>query len=803
MSHPSFDPSMRAQPPSFTSAQALAIAEKCFDVIAADAISLGSERDQAFLLLDGIGHRLTVMKVSNAAEDPAVLDMEQLVVDHIAAVDPSLPIARPWASPRTGERMATYEHDGTHWVRCYDVLPGHSRVPPTSMADDALVAWGATTARLGRAMRGFFHPRARRLMPWDASQAPLVRPLVPHVADQERRHLVVATLDRFDEVVAPRLSSLRAQCIHGDLSTDNALADDAGLVTGIIDFGDMTFSPLVVDLASVLDNLCARRSVDDLFRVARLVVDGYQQHTPLEDGELAVLVELWAARAAIGIAVSAWRAAVGLEEAAYAERSSDAGAAMLDAFLTMGWDASARRLGADRSFVVQQRAPAPAPAPAPSLAPSLAQRRDAALGPAIEALSYDDPIHLASASGVWMTAVDGRHYLDAYNNVPCVGHAHPRVVEAITRQARRLNTNLRYLHASAIELAERLKATLPPSLDTVMFVNSGSEANDVAWRMAVAHTGNIGGLCTAFAYHGITDAVAALSPEITGNRPVHVERWEPPDAYRGRFGDEAPFRAALDRLAGRGLRPALAILDGVLQSDGVLDPPPALVQQWVERTRAAGGLWVADEVQGGHGRTGEAMWSFQRFGIEPDLVTLGKPMGNGHPIAAVITRREIAASLVADGGVFFSTFGGNPVAAAAGLAVLDVLEDERVLDRVGHVGSALRAALREASAGYGCVGDVRGVGLAVGVEIVHDATTREPAADVARAIKEGLRERGVLVGTCGAAGNVLKVRPPLAFRLEHVPVVAAAFAGALAALPSLGAGVGDDGGAGEGGSRPH
>jgi 4-aminobutyrate aminotransferase-like enzyme len=380
-----------------------------------------------------------------------------------------------------------------------------------------------------------------------------------------------------------------------------------------------------------------------------------------------------------------------------------------------------------------------------------------------------------------MTDVDGRRYLDAYNNVPCVGHGHPRVAEATARQSRLLNTNMRYLHEAAIELAERLVATCPDGLDTVLFVNSGSEANDLAWRMATTFTGNTGGLCTARAYHGISEASAALSPEswLSGRAPANIETWAPPDTYRGTNADPSVFADALGRLRVRGIAPAAAILDGVLTSDGFYDLDPGHVTEMVTLTHEAGGLWIADEVQGGHGRTGDAMWSFQRFGIVPDFVTLGKPMGNGHPVAAVITRREIAERF-ATKTVFFSTFGGNPVSAAAGLAVLDVLEDERVLPRVRAAGRALRAGIRDVATRQPAIGDVRGVGLAIGIEIVRDRATKAPDADATTAIKEGMRDRGVLVGTTGSAGNILKVRPPLAFTTAEVPVFLAALEGALA-----------------------
>ena len=379
-----------------------------------------------------------------------------------------------------------------------------------------------------------------------------------------------------------------------------------------------------------------------------------------------------------------------------------------------------------------------------------------------------------------MVDADGRRYLDMYNNVPSIGHGHPRVTTAVARQWRMLNTNLRYLHHSAVELAERLLAQCPASLDTVLFVNSGSEANDLAWRLATHYTGGSGGLCTEFAYHGITAAMAPFSPETLpdGVNETPVERWAPTDAYRGLHTGTEEFTAALDRLDRRGLAPALTILDGVLQSDGVLDLTPSHVQELVRLTHQAGALWVADEVQGGHGRTGEAMWSFERFGIEPDMVTLGKAMGDGQPVGALITRREIAERFSRDT-VFFSTFAGNQVSMAAATAVLDVLDDERILPRVRTAGEALRTAVRAATAQDERIGDVRGVGLANGIEIVRDRASKTPDTLTAGRIKDALRDRGVLVGTTGKHANVLKVRPPLAFTEDLVPVFVAALDGVL------------------------
>jgi 4-aminobutyrate aminotransferase-like enzyme/Ser/Thr protein kinase RdoA (MazF antagonist) len=775
------DPVLAAARPAFDAAGVVEIARQTFGVDAADARDLGSERDQTFLLLDPSGSPVAVMKVSNAAEDPATLDMEALGVLHAARVDPSIPLAVPWARPRArpdsvdpADRRAAFPaSDGTHHVRLYDVLPGRGRLEARELTDAMLGDWGEMAARVGRALRGFFHPAAHRTMLWDVQHAARTRELLDTIRLAAHRGLVERALDRFDAVVTPAWPSLRAQVVHGDLTTDNALIDDAGRISGIVDFGDMSHTALVTDIASLLDSLLNGRDGDELFRAGRLVLDGYQRITPLEPLELALTGELLAARAAVTIAISSFRSHRGLEDAGFAQRYNDGCARTIETLVAVGWDEAARRFGGE--------------ALADGVRPTsgLAARREAVLGPAMESLSYAEPIEVAIAHGIWMIGADGRRYLDAYNNVPCVGHSHPRVAEAIARQSRRLTTNMRYLHPAAIELAERLVATMPPGsgLDTVLFVNSGSEANDVAWRLATTYTGNRGALCTDFAYHGVTEATAALSPESwqAGRRPDHVETWRPPDRYRGTDLDDDAFEGAIHRLAARDLAPAVAILDSVLTSDGFLDPGAELARAWIDAAHATGALWIADEVQGGHGRMGEWMWSFERLGIVPDLVTLGKPMGNGHPVGAVITRREIAARF-GDETVFFSTFGGNQVSAVAALAVLDVLADERILERVVAAGDALRSAIGGLAARFPIVGDIRGAGLAIGVEIVRDSSTKVSDPKMAAAIKEGLKERGVLVGTTARAGNVLKIRPPLAFTMAEVPIVTDALEASLAAL---------------------
>ncbi|MEP7378136.1 MAG: aminotransferase class III-fold pyridoxal phosphate-dependent enzyme [Chloroflexota bacterium] len=757
---------LTAQPPEFTEREAAALASEVFAVDGA-AHGVDSERDQTFLIN---GERPAVLKISNAAESTDQLDMEALAAQRIAEVDPALPVALPWPVPArpTTYRAAIVRGADTHWARMYDRLPGHASVRGYTLSDEAVRDWGTIAARVGRSMRGFWHPSASRVMLWDVQHAALLRPMLDAVTDAPVRRLVERALDRYEQEVTPVWPTLRHQVIHTDHCASNTLVDDAGRVTGIIDFGDASWSALVADLAAVLETVVDGREedVDEFFRAARLALDGYEKVTPLEPAERRIVGELLAARMCAGIVIPASRAVLYEHPDGLMPHLRGQAVKILRLFESIGWEDVRRRLGG--------RVPGEGQAVA-----GLVERRSRAFGPAMTGPTYREPLHLVRGEGVWLIDADGRRYLDAYNNVPVVGHEHPRVVEAIVRQARLLNTNSRYLHETAIEVAERLIASTGGALDVVMFVNSGSEANDLAWRIARAATGGSGGIATDWAYHGITSAIHDLTPEEWGSGPApeHVRTWRPPDTLRGFEGSLETFATAARSLVEAGHPPAAAILDAVLTSDGIIDLPSTLAAELVRHAHAAGALWIADEVQSGHGRTGAAMWGYQRLGIEPDIVTIGKPMGNGLPVAAVMTRRDLAARFSPDG-EFFSTFGGNPVAMAAALAVLEVMDDEHVIANAAAVGEYLASQLRELASRFPFIGEVRAVGLAIGVEIIRPGSTT-PDSATAKEIVESMRRRGVLIGTTGRNSNTLKIRPPLVFGRQHADQLVEALEGVL------------------------
>jgi 4-aminobutyrate aminotransferase-like enzyme len=699
---------------------------------------LNSERDQVVLF--GDEDTQLVVKFSNASESATNIELEEAAARWATAVDPALPLSSP-LPVGGGDRCHTLVHHpesgAAHFLRAYERLPGRASLDGAELEPDIVVSYGAMAARTGRALRGFFHPAAGRRVLWHVEERAAARRLTSHIIDPATKGLVEAAFDGFEERVGPHWGELRAQVVHGDLTLDNLLIDGTE-VTGVLDLGDLTHSTLVFDIAAAFGSLSSTRQGEDLFRTLRLFLDGYRSITPLEPGELRVLGDTIALRAAVTLCISSWRSAEHPENAAYIQAWDDISLSLLHQFDELGHEAVTQRLGGPT---------------APPDTTSLTARRSAAFGDALAPLTYEEPLHLVRGTGATLTDNGGTTYVDAYNNVPVLGHAHPRVADAVADQARLLSTNLRYLHPRAIELAERLVSTMPPGLDTVLFVNSGSEATDLAWRLATAATGRTGALVTEFAYHGVTSAAADLSPEEwrDGWTPGHVERFAAP---HGPEPDMASFDAAVGQLAAAGHDPALVMVDTAYTSDGILAPGRSYHQELGAAARAAGAIVAADEVQAGHGRTGEHLWSFVGAGLAPDVVTLGKPMGNGYPIAAVITRREYVEALGRQG-EFFSTFAGSPVATAAATAVLDVIEDADLVRHAAAMGDLLQQRLRDATAGCSAVHEVRGRGLLIGVDLAGTSTQSVDA------VLDEAREHGVLIGSTGARFDVLKIRPPL------------------------------------------
>jgi 4-aminobutyrate aminotransferase-like enzyme/Ser/Thr protein kinase RdoA (MazF antagonist) len=637
-----------------------------------------------------------VIKISNSAMDPAVLSMQVQAMEHIAKVDPELPVPRVLKS-RNGTTLERIQAgDGlSHLVHVLTYLPGvYPKDDPTYRA--LLRPVGACLARLTLALRGFHHPAANYELLWDLKQSVKLKDYLHHIPDPGHHQLASYFLDRFERHVLPEIPKLRSQIIHNDFAPNNMLVacDDPGVIVGIIDFGDLIYSPLVTDLATTISQILIEQ--DDPVGIAGEIIAAYHEVIPLEPAELSLLYDLIATRLTMLNVIGAWRVTLYPENKDY-----------IAGYLGEVWDTLAAWRLLDPAEVTRRFFRAcgyweledldpPPKAPKETRRAHL-ERRDRLLGP-LAFLFYDRPLHIVRGEGVWLYDDDGSRYLDVYNNVPHVGHCHPHVVKAISDQARVLNIGTRYMHGLILELAERITCRIPEPLSVCTFVCTGTEANELAWQMSKLVSGNTGALVTPFTYHGGGDATVGFSPETTpqGKLPPHVETLYPPVSNTAFRLPDSGITEAIETLADRGHRPAMLILDSGFASDGIYTPPPGYLKTLYAETRRAGGLWVADEVQAGFGRFGDHFWGYEYDDVVPDIVTLGKPMGNGHPVAAVVTRPEIAAALAADTG-YFNTYGGNPVSCAAALAVLDVIEMEG-LGRPPHPG---RTARRRAAPGRG------------------------------------------------------------------------------------------------------
>jgi 4-aminobutyrate aminotransferase-like enzyme len=411
---------------------------------------------------------------------------------------------------------------------------------------------------------------------------------------------------------------------------------------------------------------------------------------------------------------------------------------------------------------------------------SLLERRFRVLG-RNSPLFYEKPLQLVRGEGVWVFDADGKRYLDAYNNVPHVGHCHPRVVEALAKQARTLNSHTRYLDEVVVNYAERLLATFHAPLERVFFTCTGSESNELALRIARDCTGHMGVISSAYAYHGNTAAVAQISSVFTppSKRGPFVRNIPVPDPYRERDGrsDEEladsyvrDVQRAIDDFALNGVKLAAVLFCTAFSSEGLPDLPRGYLPKVAKLVHEAGGLVIADEVQAGFGRFGSHMWGHDMHGMVPDIVTLGKPMGNGHPLAGVVTTADLMERFTSEN-MYFNTFGGNEVSAAVGLAVLDVLRDERLLDNAQRVGSYVLSGMRDLQQKHPIIGDVRGKGMFFGVEMVTDRQTRHAAGAQTKALVNAMRDRGVLISRIGPRDNILKIRPPMSFSKENADLL--------------------------------
>ena len=756
--------------PRITSDDAVRVAADLYG-LNVSAAPLPSERDQNFLLCSSPSdlqnpqpdrHDQYVLKIANSEEAREMLNLQHELIRFLT--DRKIDLEFPRIVPnRTGENIATIKgQDGReHFVRLLTWLDGVCFAETESHDRKLLSSLGRALAQMDAALTEFSHPAAHRSFYWDLRNAALARELVG-LLPESRRPLVERFFAEGEKI---DWSRLRFSIIHNDANDYNILVEEPKhRVSAILDYGDMVHTATVCELAIALAYVMLDKA--DPIGAAAQVVAAYHEVYPLIESEIDALYTLAVTRLCCSVCYAA-KQTRDVPDNEYLNISNTPAWALLERLseVEFHWPARVFRYACGLPPVAEQ-----AGRPRRTQSELLNARRKH-IGPSLS-ISYRSPLHIVSGSRQYLYDSAGRRYLDCVNNVAHVGHSHPYVVRAASEQMAILNTNTRYLHENLIEYSERLTATLPEPLSVVYLVCSGSEANELALRLARAHTGRNDVIVVDAAYHGNTSAMIDLSPyKFDGQGgsgcPSWVRKVLLPDVYRGThhgpragelFADDVSQAARQISNAGRG--PAAFFCESALGCGGQIILPGGYLRGAYAAVRAAGGVCVADEVQTGFGRAGTHFWMFETQGVVPDIVTLGKPIGNGHPLGAVITTPEIASSF-RNGMEYFNTFGGNPVSCAVGLAVLDVIRDEELQEHALEVGEYLKRGLRELQTSHSLIGDVRGQGLFIGVEFVRHRETLEPADSEAAQVVERMKERGILLSTDGPFHNVIKIKPPL------------------------------------------
>lgn len=759
--------------PKFSLREARRIARELFG-LKAEAEYLAGYSCRNFYLRDG-QTREFVLKISAINETREELDLQNKAMEFLAARLPQVKF--PQVVPAlNGELINEVEgKDGKRYlVRLLTYIPGDvfSRLksPPLSTWKEL----GSLLGLIDQALLNFHHPAARREIPWDLKNVLWSKERLKFILERDKRRLIDYHLTQLEIRVLPELIRLRQSIIYNDANENNLIIKETDSasgrkpkIIGLIDFGDMAESYTATEIAIALTY--AMMNKEDPFTVATELLSAYHQVFPLKEEEIELLIDLILARLCISVTMSAWRKR---EEPTnkYISVSEQPAWGLLERLLETNPEKMRRLFLKACGFEPRIK----------GLRREEIQAKRKNYFSAALSLSYRRPIHLVRGALQYLYDADGKTYLDAVNNVCQLGHCHPRVVRAVSQQMSLLNTNTRYLYEILVKYAEKLITKLPPPLRYVFLVNSGSEANDLALRLAFNFTGGTEIIVIDGAYHGHLSSLINISPykfDGPGGRGAlpYVHKVMTPDPYRGpyKYGDKLAgkkyarqVKEVIERIQSQGKRVAAFVAESIMGCAGQIFFPPGYLKEAFAHVRKAGGVCIADEVQVGFGRVGDCFWGFETQDAVPDIVTLGKPIGNGHPLGAVITTEEIARAFVT-GMEYFNTYGGNPVSCAAGLAVLEAIEEEGLQDNARQVGAYLKSGLRELQKRHVLIGDVRGMGLFLGVELVKDRETLEPATREASEVIEKMKDLGVLVSTDGPFRNVIKIKPPLVFNRSN------------------------------------
>lgn len=626
---------------------------------------------------------------------------------------------------------------------------------------ELLFSLGEKIAELNLALQNIDSPllASRRLF-WDLQYASLSFHNTSLIKEPERRKLIKYYFDRFQQIVLPQQHQLRHSIIHGDLNDYNILIKD-GKIEGFLDFGDSSYSPMVNDIAIAMTYMMLDKEnpFDDVLPLLK----GYNSINPLTQIEVELLPELITTRLCISLCNSAEKKHLGVDNE-YVLISEKPAWALLEKWITVNpikiKDAFLREAG----FPTQDRE---------SKRNVNIQSRNRIAGKSL-GLSYDTPIHMTSAAFQYMFDDMGNTYLDTCNNIPHIGHSHPAISEVISKQIRILNTNTRYVYDLFSEYGEKLLKHFPSNLSKVFFVNSGSEANDLALRMSRTYTQRNTVAILEHGYHGNTTLCIEISSykfDGKGGKGTSssVIKLPLPKLYNGQFesGKEYAEKAInqIEESINNHNKPCAFIAESISGCGGQVPLAAGYLKHLFKYFNENNIVTIIDEVQTGFGRLGNWFWGFEMHDVVPDIVVLGKPMGNGHPIAAVVTTKEIADSF-ANGMEFFSSFGGTPVSCAVANAVLDVIEEEKLQTNAKVIGDYFKQQLNKLQQKYNCIGDVRGEGLFLGIEFITDKGIPDTLATAH--IKNELKNKLILTGTDGPFNNIIKIKPPMCFSIGNV-----------------------------------
>ena len=761
--------------PRFTSAQAEAIAEKHFN-ITASATELTGERDQNFLLTTQ-RHQF-VLKIANSQAELKLLELENAAMGIVATIDSiESPVVNKSSSGSTIVSIA----DATgqiFFTRLLSFVPGATLAEFRPHSKELLMAIGRSLGEIDLKLASLnFNRVAKRQFYWDLAQGPeIVRKSLPLFSQAEEKTQLLNQVLGWHDQIAARLVDLPHSVIHNDANDHNLLVQldvQTGLaIPGLVDFGDIVYSATVNELA-ICALYVALGKTRPLEAVQALAC-GYHQSRRLSEDEISVLFPLICLRLAQSVCISAAQHELRPDDK-YLTVSEQPAWQTLQKFILLDPRDVHLRLSTACAKTSREKRQSLSQASPCSEATEIEALRDQFLAPSLR-LSYDRPLHIVRGRGQYLFDQSDMTYLDCVNNVCHVGHCHPHVVRAAASQLGILNTNTRYLHENIVRYAKRLTETLPPPLEVCFLVNSGSEANDLALRLARTATGHQDIVVIDRAYHGHTSSLIEISPykftrQGGRGKPDHVHILPCPDGYRGaytyadpNYGEEyvSDARQQIDEIFRSGRSIAAFFAESFQGCGGQIQLPPGYLAGVYAEIKSRGGVCVADEVQVGFGRVGTHFWGFETQSVIPDIVTMGKPIGNGHPLAAVVTTREIADAF--DNGMeYFNTFGGNPVSSAIGLAVLEIIENEELQKHALETGNFLLQNLNTLKERFSSIGDIRGSGLFLGIELSDDGKPEKPDSQLAYQLIERLKDRRILLSTDGPDNNVIKFKPPMVF----------------------------------------